>query len=54
MSLTKQVNSTKVKKGPPSFSMEKAYESKKARGPTAPIPNVSIRTDYYDHFTVLF
>ena len=25
---------------------------KKAKGPTAPIPNVSIRMDHYDHFLV--
>ena len=52
MSLMKQGKSTRVKRGPPSLSMEKAYESKKAKGPTTPIPNVSIRTDYYAHFSV--
>ena len=52
MSLIKQVKSTRVKRGRPSLSIEKAYESKKARGPTASIPNVSIRTDLYEHFPV--
>ena len=52
MSLMKQGKSTIVKRGRPSLSIEKAYELKKARGPTAPILNVSIRTGYYDYFPV--
>ena len=48
----KQGKSIRVKRGRPSLSIEKAYESKKARRPTAHIPNVSIRTDHYDHFPV--
>ena len=54
MSLMKQGKSTRVKGGRPSFTIEKAYESKNARRPTAPIPHVSIRTDHYDHFPVYF
>ena len=51
-SLIKQGNSTRVKRRRPSLSIEKAYESKKARGLTSPMPNVSIRTDQYYHFPV--
>ena len=52
MSLIKQGKSPRVKRGRPSLSIEKAYESKKARGPISLMPNVSIRTDHYYHFAV--
>ena len=48
----KQGKSTRAKRKRPSLSIEKAYELKKVRGPTAPMPNVSICAYHYYHFPV--
>ena len=52
MPFVKQGKPPRVKRGRSSCSIEKAYELKDARGPTAPIPNISIHRDHYDHFLV--
>ena len=52
MPFIKQGKSTRGKRRRLSLPIEKTYESKKARGPTAPISTVSVRTDHYDHFPV--
>ena len=44
MSFVKQGKPPRVKRGRSSWSIEKAYELKNARGPTAPIPN----TQYFN------
>ena len=50
MSFIKQGKSTRGKRGRPFLPIEKTYESKKVRGPTAPISNVSSRTDHMTIF----
>ena len=37
------------KRGRPSCSIDAAYEAKKKKGPTAPIPSNVVRTDGYNH-----
>ena len=48
-SLLQQRKSDLTKRGRPSISVEAAHSAKKRRGPAAPIPNKSVRTDGYEH-----
>ena len=51
MSLIKEGKSTRTSRGRPSTYAERAFIAKRKRGPAAPIPNTSIRTDCYDHLS---
>ena len=49
MSLMKEGKSARTSRGRPSTSVERAFIAKRKSRPAAPIPNISIRTDCYDH-----
>ena len=53
-SLLKQGKREASKRGRPSISVEAAYSAKKKKGPTAPIPNKSIRKDGCDRRPELY
>ena len=49
MSLMKESKSARTSRGRPSTSVERDFIAKRKSRPAAPIPNISIRTDCYDH-----
>ena len=52
MLLIKEGKFAHTRRGWPSTSVERAFIPKRKRGPTAPIPNTSIRTNCYDHLPI--